>query len=127
MVILDDEHNGYRNNILPIAVYDDLVQQAVCSVSAYALWHDNPILRASADNARSRVIQTLKNASMQSNNDRVFSVSTWVTLLVLLVGELILGGDHYAYLLRMMCVLRANGVPKGGPDIVKFLQRQTNM
>ena len=127
MVIIDGPDNGYRNLILPMATHDSLVQQAVCTVSGYALWQDNPTLRASADDARSEVIQTLKNASMLPNSDHVFSVSTWVTLLVLLVGEVILGGDHYAYLLRMMCSLRENVVSTADPDLVQFLQRQTDL
>lgn len=127
MVIIDGHNNGYRNLILPLAVQNKLVQQAVLSVTGFHLWRNNPGMRSTAEISRARVIQQLKTASM-ADSSAVFSVSTWITVLVLLVGELILGGEHYCYLLRMMGSLMANGVHDyGSLEMMFFLHRQTEL
>lgn len=126
MLILDGKHNGYRNLILPIALEDRMVRQAVCSVVGLHIWRSNPDLYALASESRAKVIQQLKEASNQLATDRVFSISTWVTLMVLLLGELVLGGDHYTYLLRMMCSMKARSID-GNAEILGFLSRQTDM
>lgn len=127
MVILDGPHNGYRNLILPLAASNPMVRKAVSSVSGYHLWRNNPELRAAADISRTEVIQQMKNASVASNPEQALSASTWATLLVLLIGELILGGDHYIFLLRMMCSLQASGVQEENSDLLEFLHRQTDL
>lgn len=128
MVIVDGPHNGYRNLILPLAERDSMVQKAVCSISGFHLWRENAELRTTADIARAEVIQQMKQqASSTACAEQVLSASTWATLLVLLVGEMILGGDHYVYLLRMMCSLRASGVHDTSDELVAFLHRQTDL
>jgi hypothetical protein len=129
MVILDGRHNGYRNYILPLAVCDPLVQQAVLSVAGLDLWRNNPEQLRVAELNRARVIRQLKEASMAGEASDIFSASTWVTLLVLFMGELFLGGDHYTYFLGMMHLLRTPTVGNHHPDaqIIQFLQRQTDM
>lgn len=126
MVILDGPNNGYRNLIVPVAIQDPLVQKAVSAIAGFHLWRNIPELRSAADIARHTVIQEMKEASLEPRASKVFSVSTWITLLVLLVGELILGGDDYIYLLRMMCLLRANGVQDARPEMLSFLNTQTD-
>lgn len=127
MVILDGQHNGYRNFILPLAARNSMVQKAVSSVSGFHLWRNNPELRATADISRAEVIQQMKMTSVASNAEQVLSASTWATLLVLLIGELILGGDHHVFLLRMMCSLRASGIRENNSDLLEFLHRQTDL
>ena len=127
MVILDGQHNGYRNLILPLAARDTMVQKAVSSIAGFHLWRNNPERRAAADISRADVIQQMKKASIASNAEQVLSAATWATLLVLLVGELILGGDHYIYLLRMMCSLKASGVRGANTELLTFLHRQTDL
>lgn len=127
MVVVDGEHNGYRTVILPLAVTDELVQTAVASTAASHLWRDNPELRDEAESERFKVIQTLKSAaSLHGSSQRVFTVSTWATLLVLLVGEMITGRDDYRYLIRMIGLVRANGVDDVGPEGRGFLEAQTD-
>ncbi|KIW65811.1 hypothetical protein PV04_08034 [Phialophora macrospora] len=129
MVILDGQHNGYRSYILPLAVCDPLVQQAVLSVAGLDLWRNNPDQTRVAELSRARVIRQLKEESMAGEASDVFSASTWVTLLVLLMGELFLGGDHYIYFLGMMHLLRtrATGIYHPDAQIIQFLQRQTDL
>ena len=97
------------------------------STAGLHLWRDDPIVSSAANLSRAKVIHTLKQASTNSDTNSVFNVSTWVTLLVLLVGELVLGGDQYIYLLRMMCTLRTNGIDGITTDTTQFLERQTDL
>lgn len=128
MVIVDGPHNGCRNLILPLAARDSMVQKAVYSISGFHLWRYNAGLRAAADIDRAEVIQQMKQrASIASSAEQVLRASTWATLLVLLVGELILGSDHYVYLLRMMCSLKASRVHDTGDELIEFLYRQTDV
>ncbi|RMD42677.1 hypothetical protein DV735_g2421, partial [Chaetothyriales sp. CBS 134920] len=127
MLIIDGQHNGYRNLILPLALNDPLVQQAVSSVAGLHMWRNRPDVCYQADASRTQVIQKLKEASMVPQANKVFTLSTWMTLLVLLLGELALGGDHYMYLLRMMRSLRAHGIHDASPEIIRFLHKQTDM
>ncbi|KIX95211.1 uncharacterized protein Z520_09127 [Fonsecaea multimorphosa CBS 102226] len=127
MVVVDGEHNGYRTVILPLAVTDALVQTAVSSTAASHLWRHDPELRDKAESERIKVIQMLKSAaSSHQCSQRVFSVSTWATLLVLLVGEMITGRDDYRYLVRMIGLVRASGVDDIGSETRGFLETQTD-
>ncbi|RMZ75986.1 hypothetical protein DV738_g5174, partial [Chaetothyriales sp. CBS 135597] len=127
MLIIDGQHNGYRNLILPLALNDQLVQQAVSSIAGLHMWRNRPDVCYQADASRAQVIHKLKEASMVPQANKVFTLSTWMTLLVLLLGELALGGDHYIYLLRMMRSMRAHGIHDTSPEIMQFLHRQTDM
>jgi hypothetical protein len=127
MVMLDGDHNGYRNFILPLAKGDVLVQKAIFSIAGFDLWRDDPHLRAVADIKRTEVIQELKSASLTSSSNEVLTTSTWATLLTLLLGELIVGGDHYMFLLRMMCVIKESNMCDGHDALMEFLRLQTDM
>lgn len=127
MVVVDGDHNGYRTVILPLAATDPLVQTAVTSTAASHLWRQNPELLKAADIDRNKVIQMLTSAaSFHEGSKTVFSVSTWAALLVLLVGEMITGRDDYRYLVRMMGLIRANGVSDAAPETLGFLEAQTD-
>ncbi|KAL6245739.1 hypothetical protein RBB50_006892 [Rhinocladiella similis] len=127
MVIVDTERNGYRAVIIPLAVTDALVQTAVSSTAASHLGQRDPKLRNEADSERIKVIQMLKSAaSFRECSQEVFSVSTWATLLVLLVGEMITGRDDYRYLVRMIGLIRTKGVNDVGPETRAFLETQTD-
>lgn len=127
MVVLDGDSNGYRSLILPLATRDDLVQQAVTSVASLHLCRADPALRPMAENSRDKVIKLLQSASTAQEQANVFSISTWATVLVLLVGELAGAGDHYPYLLRMLCSLKGNAVDHSNRDLVQFLSSQTKL
>ncbi|KAK3191073.1 hypothetical protein K4F52_003023 [Lecanicillium sp. MT-2017a] len=126
MVILDGANNGYRNVLLPFALHDSLAQDAVISVAAYHLAQSNPELQCRAADGRRRILERLKcQVSLAPDESPLFTASTWVTLLVLLVGEVTIAGDHYPYLLRMMASLQAHGIVDGNMELIEFLQSQT--
>lgn len=127
MVILDGGNNGYRSLILPFSLQDKLVQKAVTSVAAVQFSHFCPNMRPAAEISREQVIKQLKNSAMAQNSGQVFTASSWMAILVLLVGELAQGGDHYTYLLRMMYSIKRHGVSDANSEVLKFLNLQTEM
>lgn len=127
MVILDGKSNGYRSLILPFSLHDELVQQAVTSVAAVQFSHFCPNMRPAAETSREKVIKQLKQSAMEPGSGEVFTISSWMAILVLLVGELAQGGDHYTYLLRMMDSIKCHGVSDANSDVLKFLNLQTDM
>ncbi|KAL9471006.1 hypothetical protein ACSS6W_008947 [Trichoderma asperelloides] len=127
MVVLDSKNNGYRNLILPFAVQDKLVRQAVMSIAGLQFARTCPEMHPAAELSRAQVIKQLMQSSISSAPEQVFNISSWMTVLVLLIGELALGGDHYSYLLRMMCSIKDHGVVDPNPELVRFLTLETNM
>lgn len=127
MVILDGKNNGYRSVILPFCLHDKIVQQAVTSVAALQFSHFCPNMQPAAEISREKVITQLKQSAMAPNSSQVFTVSSWMAILVLLVGELAQGGDHYTYLLRMMYSIRRHGVSDASLEVLNFLNLQTDM
>lgn len=127
MVVLDSKNNGYRNLILPFAVQDKLVRQAVMSIAGLQFARTCPEMHPAAEFSRAQVIKQLMQSSISSAPEQVFNISSWMTVLVLLIGELALGGDHYSYLLRMMCSIKDHGVVDPNPELVRFLTLETNM
>lgn len=127
MVILDGMNNGYRSLILPYSLRDNLVQQAVKSVVALQFSHFCPSMRLAAEISRYRVIKQLKQSAMAPDSGQVFTMSSWMAILVLLIGELVQGGDHYTYLLRMMYSIKCHGVSDANSEVLKFLSLQTDM
>ncbi len=126
MVILDGTSNGYRNLLLPFAIQDSLAQDAVASVAVYHLAQSNPELQYRAAEGRRRIMERLKRqVSFEPDESPLFTASTWVALLVLLVGEVAIAGDHYPYLLRMMASLRSHGIVDGSAELTQFLHTQT--
>lgn len=123
MVILDGANNGYRNLLLPFALQDSLAQDTVISVAEYHLAQSNPGLQCRAADGRRRILERLKRQA--SVEPPALTTSTWVALLVLLVGEVTIAGDHYPYLLRMMASLQAHGIIDGNTELTEFLHSQT--
>lgn len=126
MVILDSDRNGYRNIILPFAAQDQLTRRAVASVAACHLYRGDAVRRPAALIERAKVVQDLTRISLSPESSSVFTTSIWATLLVLLVGELALGGDHYPYFVRMLASLR-DGLTKLDSDVLRFLRSQTEL
>lgn len=129
--MLDDENNGYRNLILPFALQDELVRMAVTSITrcrlSRAAGRPEAETRAAAEMSRAKVIEKLMQQSAASEAANVFTVSSWMAVLVLFIGELVLGGDQYEYLLRMMCSMKRHGVAEPNPILVQFLDKQTEL
>lgn len=129
MVVLDFNANGYRQIILPLATQDPMVSQAVGVVSAFHLSQAVPSLRMDAELNQQRVLSKLRESALLSKPDQFFKLSTWVTILVLLVGDTITGSKNYVYLLDLLSQLSDVALSdKSLPESVKqFVAQQTQM
>ncbi|RAK90748.1 C6 zinc finger domain protein [Aspergillus costaricaensis CBS 115574] len=126
MVVLDIS-NGYRDIILPMALEDNLLQQAVAVVAAQHLGSRHPSCRAATESRRSAIISRLRRDSQVGSPDLVFNPSTWATLIVLLVGETVTGSSEYSHLLRTLLTLAQNMKSVGNTELRDFLTKQTDM
>ncbi|RFU34433.1 hypothetical protein B7463_g1954, partial [Scytalidium lignicola] len=129
MVVLDFISNGYRDIILPLASQDPMVGRAVSVVAAFHLSSKLPYLRQAADAGQLAIISKLRRDSQQLKPQELFNISTWATILVLLVGETITGADNYVYLLEMlMHMVQCVGFERAVPVAVRdFFMQQTKM
>jgi hypothetical protein len=60
MIMFDGETNGYRHEILPFGVCNDVVQRSICVAAALHLALRMPELRVSAEAGRVAIIRKLK-------------------------------------------------------------------
>lgn len=126
MVVIDGMKNGYREFILPLACHDDLLQRAVGVVAAQHLSQSQPQLKSAADRGKKAIIDRLQKDAMGGNS--VFTTTTWVALIVLLVGETINPGSSFAPLLRMLLLTAQNCDESAVPrELFDFLTQQTHM
>lgn len=126
MVVLDIS-NGYREVLLPLACEDELLRRAVGVVAAQHLALHQPSYEHVADQGRAAIISQLRRDSLGASPDRVFNVSTWATLIVLLVGETITGSSEYVHLLQSLLCLTQNITRIGPSPAWHFLTQQTHM
>lgn len=126
MVLFDDETNGYRHHILPIAYNELLVQKAVCIASAFHLSSQRPQLRAPAEIVRASLIRKLSEASAVSPD---LSETTWATLVLLIVADLVIGHEDVSTLYKLLTVfLEARGpLKEPATQLEKFLYFQSCM
>ncbi|KAL5046727.1 hypothetical protein BDW71DRAFT_181697 [Aspergillus fruticulosus] len=127
MVVLDNISNGYREVLLPLACHDDLLQQSVCAVAAQHLALHQPSFRRFAESSRAAIISRLRRDAFQQLTERLFSASTWATLLALLVGETITASPEYAHLLQMLFCMAGNTSDMAMNPVTQFLTQQTHM
>ncbi|KAJ5280540.1 hypothetical protein N7478_005912 [Penicillium angulare] len=126
MVVLDIS-NGYRDILLPLACEYPLIQRAVGVVAAQHLALHQPSFQAIADQGRSSLISRLSRDSFLESPHKVFNLSTWATLIILLVGETITGSSEYSHLLQtLMCLVRNVG-QISSLSAQNFLAKQTHM
>ena len=102
MVVFDDDTNGYRPLVLPMALEDDLLRRAVAIVAAQHLNRQQPELQGAAGAGRTAVISCLRNDSLQQSADKEFNKLTWATLMVLLVGEKVTGSADCRFFVHMV-------------------------
>jgi hypothetical protein len=103
MLLFDDDSNGYRHQVLPLANTDPVVQRAVCVVAAFHLSTSRamPELRAPAESGRAAIISKLRETAV-SAGEGTLSELTWATLLLLIVGDLVTGHEHVIVLYKML-------------------------
>lgn len=128
MVVLDTDSNGYRQFVLPMAMENDVLRQAVGVVAAQLFSQERPEMRNAAEAGRAAIISRLRNEALTAPPDQVFNKFTWATLIVLLVGETVTGSGDYAFLIQMLLTLSANSrVENEDSALTRFLVTQTNM
>lgn len=127
MVVLDNISNGYREILLPLACQDELLQQSICAVAAQHLALRQPRFRRFAESGRAAIISRLRRDAFQEPTERLFSASTWATLIVLLVGETITASPEYAHLLQMLFCMAGNTPDMTMNSVNQFLTQQTHM
>lgn len=129
MVVLDGPFNGYRHIILPLAWNDEVLHRAVSVVAAHHLVPEVPGLMSPALAGQTAIISKLGRDSFNIKSSEIFTITNWATVLLLLVGETITGGNDFKYLLDMLVFL-ASGLETGpdlGMDVRKFVKQQTRM
>lgn len=128
MVVLDDNSNGYRTLVLPMALEDDLLRRAVGVVAAQHLSCQRPEMKDVAEAGRAVVISRLRSDSLKQSADKVFNKFTWATLIVLLVGETVTGSPDFPFFVQMLLCLSMNNPGRDlDPALTAFLQAQTHM
>jgi hypothetical protein len=108
MVVFDSGYNGYRNFMLPLAHGDELVQRAVSVVAAFHMSSQQPDLLPLAESGRSAIIQKLRIDAFAGESEKVFNMSTWATIILLLVGETVTGSQDFVHLYPMLTTLLSN-------------------
>lgn len=132
MVVIDEElANGYRNIILPLATHDDLVRRAVSVVSTLHSASRQPHMLPSAEIERTAIIRQLQYNASQNSLDAIFNLSTWATIILLLVGETVTGHQEFVHLFTMLQNFllhpRATGIVEYHESTKQFLQQQSYM
>ena len=129
MVAFDHGFNGYRDIVLPLAYQDELVQRAVSVTAAFHLAHREPGLLPHAESGRAAIIAKLRFNAMNEGADKVFNLSTWITIILLLVGETITGSTEFPQLFAMLATMlkQENLSESIPPNTYHFILQQTKM
>ncbi|KAG6355225.1 hypothetical protein INS49_004306 [Diaporthe citri] len=122
MLMYDDEANGYRRQILPLAHADPIVERAVCVAAAFHLSRQVPELRLPAESGRAAIVSKL-------SSEVDLSDSTWATLILLIVADLVTGHEHVLALYKMLVAfLDARGHPgEAASPLQNFLYNQSKL
>lgn len=102
MTLFDDERNGYRHHVLPFAVYDNVIQRAVSVAAAFHLSDRMPELRFPAEAGRQAIIQKLRETALYEEKSQVFNETTWLTIILLIVSDLVTGSEDVFILYKML-------------------------
>lgn len=130
MVVFDFAGNGYRQIILPLACQDEMVGQAVSVVAAFHLQENAPPqMRVAAEIGQQAILSKLSRESLLVDSTRLFSLSKWTTILLLLVGTTITGSNNYIHLLELLsCLTQSATSQLSLPETTRaFIVEQTHM
>ncbi|GAB1198195.1 hypothetical protein APSETT444_007504 [Aspergillus pseudonomiae] len=128
MVVMDDKYNGWRYLILPFALSDKMVMDAVLAVSAFHLSHKTRgTLSVRPDKLYAKAILGLQSRSSLNEYDMLTKQSIFVAIITLLVGVMVNGCSDFPILFNMLqSALDAVGGEGGlgNGDMTDFLLRQ---
>ncbi|KAI0843434.1 hypothetical protein F5Y06DRAFT_3886 [Hypoxylon sp. FL0890] len=123
-VVFDDEVNGFRHYVVPMAYTDPFVQRAICVASAFHLLAKEPRLRAPAEIIRAGLIRNLSEASLVNPD---LGETTWTTLLLLILADMVAGHEDVSALIELLAsFLDARGpLKEPATELEKFLHFQS--
>lgn len=128
MVIMDDRYNGWRYMVLPFALSDQMVMNAVLAVSAFHLSHKSEgRFLVKPDKLYAQAILGLQKRSSLDEYDMLTRQSIFVAVITLLVGVMVNGCSDFPVLFHMLqSALDAVGGEGGlgNGEIADFLLRQ---
>lgn len=125
MLLVDDQSNGYRHIILPLAVENVMVRRAVCVVASFHLSVHQPHFRLLAEGGRAAIISKLKAMAIQGDTS---PLETWATIVLLFVGELVNGSDDILLLYRALVSFASTRTRHVNPSTIeRFLHQQTQL
>lgn len=106
-----------------------MVGRAVSVIAAFHLVQKAPHMRIAAEIGQQAILSRLCRDSLLLEPDRLFSLSKWATVLVLLVGTTITGSDNFVYLLELLsCLARSSASVQSLSDTTRaFIMEQTRM
>lgn len=140
MVAVDGLHNGWRHLILPFAQHDELVMNAVLTVSAFHFrlnvlgseqyqFGSSPQCIPDPNELYKNVICGLKQQHQLDTCNIEKKHSVLMTILVLIVGTMVTGRSDFPFLFRMLeSALQAVGGDDvlGSSDAAAFILSQVN-
>ncbi|KAF5021789.1 hypothetical protein F66182_6164 [Fusarium sp. NRRL 66182] len=144
MVAIDGIHNDWRHLLLPLAQQDELVMDAVLTVSAFHLHLNRLVSNVQSSRQQfnslgndfyvpdpyqlfGRTLQGLRKRQEFIHGDRAMQHSVLISLLLLITAGLVNGGSDFPLLLRMLeSALDAIGGREGlGTGILaEFIMRE---
>lgn len=129
MVVLDSISNGYRDIILPLAIEDAVVQRAVSVVAAHHLAAKMTAIRKPAMEGQMAIISRLRRDSLEIGHTNLFTISNLATIIVLLVGDTVTGGNDFVHLLELLrCLMQSDQIWEGMTASVRqFFSQQVRM
>jgi hypothetical protein len=88
VIVLDDD-NGFRTQVLPFAVQDPIVRRAICVTAAFHLAKKVPSLRADTKVGRLIIIRMLQDIAIADrDHEDIFVKTPWACLIMLIIGDL---------------------------------------
>lgn len=102
MLAIDDSSNGWRQLILPIAIEDDVVMDAVVAASAYHISSKSQTALSLGQSAFTKTVRGLLERQDFKNLDPMINGFSLVAILVLLVSAMITGCSDFPILFGML-------------------------
>lgn len=98
-------------------------------IAAFHLAQKAPHMRMAAEMGQQAILSRLCRDALLLEPKRFFNLSTWATILVLLVGDTITGSNNYVHLLELLSRLaQSSASVQSLPDTTRaFIMEQTRM
>jgi flagellar biosynthesis/type III secretory pathway M-ring protein FliF/YscJ len=102
MVVIDDDRNGWRHLLLPIAQQQQVVMQAVIAASAFHFSAKHGRQLVDANTAYATTIRQLREQQDLSLHDMLGKQTILLSLLVLLIVVMINGSSDFPIIMRLL-------------------------